>query len=184
MSINCGCALHDSWRNYMSQHFVLVLNTKKAELAKLKNQVNAFSRGHSTANIGEESYADSRSRSVSPVQSTLNENEPRSTTKRRRNQSNNTNTSEEEDVRQTRPLTRSRSKNMSNTQESSLDLGNDQMDYKTSTIDKHPQRRKYIAGTNSISKRPFATHGRTSSAMTLPSLPDDSQTTDDLLNKI
>lgn len=115
-------------------------------------------------------------------------------------------------------MTRSRSKNMSNTQESSLDLCNDQMDYKTSTKDKHPQRyatlssmmnlislfirRKYVAGTNSISKRPFATyetfflivdclfisehfsHGRTSSTMTLPSLPDDSQTTDDLLNKI
>jgi len=61
-------------------------------------------------------------------------------------------------------------------------------------------RRKYVTGANSISTRPFVkyanvflivvfslfifSHATVSSTMTTPSLPDDSQTTDDLLNKI
>jgi hypothetical protein len=92
----------------------------------------------------------------------------------------------------------SKLKVVDNNQDSSLDLGNDQIDYKTSTIPKHHQRynhpqkknnflffsfsRKNISDTNSFSTRPFIHH--TSSIITTPSLPDDSQTTDDLLNKI
>ncbi|UJR20535.1 hypothetical protein I4U23_023662 [Adineta vaga] len=163
--------------------FVLVLNTKKAELAKLKQQIESYRYDHPTTTRDEESYVDSHPRSVSPMDSTFNESESQ-TNKRRRHQSNGTSTSEDDDIQEIQLTKPTKSKTMNNRQDSSLDLGNDQMDYKTSTIDKHHQRRKFVTATNTISKRPFVNHTATSSSMTVPSLPDDSQTTDDLLNKI
>lgn len=87
-------------------------------------------------------------------------------------------------------------------EEDSLELGNDQMDYKQSTIPKHHQRygkmfvggreivclffrRKYPAETNPTSTRPILRRSTRSSTMkSTPTLRDDSQTNEDLLNKI
>jgi len=74
--------------------------------------------------------------------------------------------------------------NINPSQDSLLDLGDDRKDYKPASISRHYLRRKYVTGVNSISTRPFVTHTSMASNMTIPSLPDDSQTTDDLLNKI
>jgi hypothetical protein len=45
-------------------------------------------------------------------------------------------------------------------------------------------RRKYTTGATTISTRPIIHQPSRTSTMTTPSLHDDSQTTDDLLNKI
>ncbi|CAF4174095.1 unnamed protein product, partial [Rotaria sp. Silwood2] len=165
--------------------FVLVLNTKKAELSKLKRQIESYQNEHPTTENDNESYANSQSQSTSPIHTTTLDNIEHPTNKRTRRQMSNTDTSEDDEIQHIEmPIQPSKLKIVDNNQDSSLDLGDDQMDYKTSTIRKHHQRRNYVTGVNSISTRPFVNHASVPSTMATPSLPDDSQTTDDLLNKI
>ncbi|CAF3492940.1 unnamed protein product [Rotaria sp. Silwood1] len=132
-----------------------------------------------------ESYANSQSQSTSPIHTTTMDNIERLTNKRTRLQMSHTDTSEDDEIQDINiPIRSSKLKIVDNNQDSSLDLGDDRMDYKTATISKHHPRRNYVTGVNSISIRPFVNHASVSSTVATPSLPDDSQTTDDLLNKI
>ncbi|CAF1617249.1 unnamed protein product, partial [Adineta steineri] len=167
--------------------FVLVLNAKKSELAKLKHQLESYQDDDdhpTTRNNKYDTYMDSHSRSVSPIHTvttTLDDIEQPSPNKRGRHD---VDTSEDDDIHEIQMSNRSKSNVVDKNQDNPLDLGNDRMDYKKSTINKHHQRQKHVTGANSISTRPFINHAVVSSTMTIPSLPDDSLSADDLLNNI
>jgi len=205
--------------------FVLVLNTKKAELGRLKQQVEAYENEHARSANGDEhsdneviqsdgmqsgtddersndGFANLRARSTSPIHTTttLNDmdNPTNSGNKRSHDTLSDTDTSGDEDpmtddeINEERPpILPSAAATTSSSQfnqDGLLDLGDDHLDYKSSTLSKHHQRRKYVSGVNSISSRPFASHVAGAGIpppMAIPSLPDESQpTTDDLLNRI
>ncbi|CAF0867146.1 unnamed protein product [Rotaria sp. Silwood1] len=204
-----------------SIQFVLVLNTKKGELAKLKRQIESYENEHINRINGSEhsddegnpagynsgtddersndAFANLRARSRSPVHTTatLNDDEHMNTgeNKRTRSTMSDTDTSGDEDqfmedeVHEIQIPIRQASQseiNIGPSQDSLLDLGDDRLDYKLSTISKHHQRRKYVTGANSISTRPYLSHAGAGipPTLTTPSLPEESQTTDDLLEKI
>ncbi|CAF4079777.1 unnamed protein product [Rotaria sordida] len=137
--------------------FALVLNTKKVELSKLKHQLESYRNEHPITGNDNESYDNSQSQNTSPMHTTTTLDDIEySGNKRTRHQINNTDTSEDDEIQHIEMSNRpSKLKMVDNSQDSSLDLGNDQMDYKTSTINKHYQRRNYVTGVNSISTRPF-----------------------------
>jgi len=60
--------------------------------------------------------------------------------KRTRDEASHNDTSEDEAIDFDTPIIQSKLKVVDNNQESSLELGNDQIDYKSSTIPKHHQR--------------------------------------------
>ncbi|UJR29157.1 hypothetical protein I4U23_010371 [Adineta vaga] len=146
-----------------------------------------------------DAFANLRARSRSPIHTTtsLNDDEHSNTGehKRSRNVMSDTDTSGDEDhymedeVHEIQIPIRSGTQseiNIDPSQDSLLDLGDDQMDYKKSTISKHHQRRKYVTGVNSISTRSYLNHAGAGipPILATPSLPEESQTTDDLLDKI
>ncbi|CAF1491297.1 unnamed protein product [Rotaria magnacalcarata] len=167
--------------------FVLVLNAKKDELSKLKHQIELYQDERSSCSRENvvDPYNNMLSSSTSPRHATTGNYKEYSINKRPRHDISDIDTSEDEDIRDvemsTRSLVQPKFKITDNNRDGSLDLGDDQMDYKASTISKHHQRRNYVTGINSISTRPFV---NVSATMAMPSLPDDSQTADDLLNKI
>ncbi|CAF2025940.1 unnamed protein product [Rotaria magnacalcarata] len=203
------------------QKFVLVLNTKKGELAKLKRQIDAYENEHANGIIGDDhsddegiragynsgtddersndAFANLRARSRSPLHTTATLNDVENITagenKRTINTMSDTDTSGDEDqfmddeVHEIQIPIRQATQseiNISPSQDSLLDLGDDRLDYKLSTISKHHQRRKYVTGANSISTHPYLSHAGAGIPPNLatPSLPEESQTTDDLLEKI
>jgi len=202
--------------------FVLVLNTKKGELTKLKRQIESYENEHTNRINGNEhsddegrggynsgtddersndAFANLRARSTSPVHTTttatttsLNDM-THGENKRTINALSDTDTSGDEDqfmddeVHEIQiPIhpTSQSEMNINPSQDSLLDLGDDRKDYRPSTISKHHLRRKYVTGVNSISTRPYLSHAGAGipPTLTTPSLPEDSQTTDDLLDKI
>jgi len=198
--------------------FVLVLNSKKGELAKLKRQIESYENEHTNGIHGIEhsddeggrggynsgtddersndAFANLRARSTSPVHTTATLNDAEHITtgdnKRSRNTMSDTDTSGDEDqfmddeVHEIQIPIRPVTQSIDPSQDSLLDLGDDRMDYRPTTISKHHQRRKYVTGVNSISTRSYLNHAGAGipPTLTTPSLPEESQTTDDLLEKI
>lgn len=214
--------MKDRLESDLYRKFVLILNTKKDELVKLKHQIESYetdqvNRVHPREHSDDEgsrseyqsgtddersndAFANLRARSTSPVHTTASLNDMKYKTngdnKRDRSAISDTDTSGDEDqfmddneVHEIQipihPTTQSEI-SIDPCQDSLLDLGDDRMDYKPSTISKHHQRRKYVTGANSISTRPYLSHAGAGipPTLTTPSLPEESQTADDLLEKI
>jgi hypothetical protein len=144
-----------------------------------------------------DAFANLRARSTSPIHTTTKLNdEINGDRKRARSTMSDTDTSGDEDqfmddeVHEMqipiRPAATQSEINIDPSQDSLLDLGDDRMDYRPTAISKHHQRRKYVTGANSITTRPYLSHAGAGipPTLTTPSLPEESQTTDDLLDKI
>jgi len=198
--------------------FVLVLNTKKGELAKLKRQVESYENEHTNRINGNElsddegrggynsgtddersndAFANLRARSTSPVHATTATLNDMTHVENKRTISmlSDTDTSGDEDqfmddeVHEIQvpihPASQSEI-NINPSQDSLLDLGDDRKDYKPASISRHHLRRKYVTGVNSISTHSYLSHAGAGipPTLTTPTLPEESQTTDDLLDKI
>ncbi|CAF0715291.1 unnamed protein product [Adineta steineri] len=150
-----------------------------------------------------EAFANLRARSTSPVHTTTalkdTEHMTNGEHKRPRSVTSDTDTSGDEDlymedevheiqvpIHASSQSEMNLNLNLNPSQDSLLDLGDDRMDYRPSTMSKHHQRRKYVTGVNSISTRPYLSHAGAGIPPTLetPTLPEESQTTEDLLEKI
>ncbi|CAF1325124.1 unnamed protein product, partial [Adineta ricciae] len=150
--------------------------------------------GHQSETDDERSndaFANLRARSRSPMHTTTTTTLNDGDSKRLKYAMSDTDTSGDEDqymedeVHEIQIPIRSGTQSQTNVdrnQDNMLDLGDDHMDYKRSTISKHHQRRKYVTGVNSISTRSYLNHSGAGipPTLTTPSLPEESQTTDEL----